>query len=79
MKTVKHGDTSTMIQGYPLYYGDGPIYGIPVIMDQYEYLEILEDVMLCYAEEKMTLKLVFQHDNYPKQISNPAASWFPQG
>lgn len=76
LKTVKHGGASIMIWGCFSYYGVGPIYRIPGIMDQFGYIKILEEVMLPYAEEEMPLKWVFQQDNDPKHTSKRAASWF---
>lgn len=76
VKTVKHGGTSIMIWGCFSYHGVGPIYRIPRIMDQFEYIKILKEVMLPYAEEEMPLKWVFQQDNDPKHTSKRAASWF---
>lgn len=76
LKTVKHGGASIMVWGCFSYCGVGPIYRIPGIMDQYGYIEILEDVMLPYAEDEMPLKWVFQQDNDPKHTSKRAKSWF---
>ncbi|CAI9552555.1 unnamed protein product [Staurois parvus] len=65
-----------MIWGCFSYYGVGPIYRIPGIMDPFEYIRILEEVMLPYAEEEMPLKWVFQQDNDPKHTTKCATSWF---
>ncbi len=51
-----------------------PIYRLPGIMDQFEYIKILEEIMLPYAEEEIPLKWVFQQD--PKHTSKRATSWF---
>ncbi len=50
----------------------GPIY--PVIMDQFEYIKILKEVMLPYAEEEMPWKWVFQQNDDPKHNNKQAAS-----
>ncbi len=44
----------------------GTIYRIPGIMDQFEYIKILKEVMLPYVEEEIPLKRVFQQDSDPK-------------
>ena len=76
VKTIKHGGASIMIWGCFSYYGVGPIYRIPGIMDQLEYIRILEEVMLPYAEEEMPLRWTFQQDNDPKHTSKRAKAWF---
>uniref|UniRef100_A0A9J8ARK8 Transposase Tc1-like domain-containing protein n=1 Tax=Cyprinus carpio carpio TaxID=630221 RepID=A0A9J8ARK8_CYPCA len=43
VKTVKHGGASIMIWACFSYYGVGPIYRIPGIMDQFAYVKILEE------------------------------------
>uniref|UniRef100_A0A3B3ZBW6 Tc1-like transposase DDE domain-containing protein n=1 Tax=Periophthalmus magnuspinnatus TaxID=409849 RepID=A0A3B3ZBW6_9GOBI len=53
VKTVKPGGASIMIWAGFSYYGVGPIYRIPGIMDQFAYVRILEEVMLPYADEDM--------------------------
>ncbi|KNC30997.1 hypothetical protein FF38_03163 [Lucilia cuprina] len=57
------------------YYGVGPIYWIKTIMDQHVYVDILENVMLPYAEEEMPLLWVFQQDKDPKHTSRKARQW----
>ena len=69
VKTVKHGGGKIMVWGCFSYHGPGPIYRIPGIMDQQEYVNILERIMLPWAEDEMPLKWVFQQDNYPKHTS----------
>ena len=76
VKTVKHGGAKIMLWGCFSYCGVWPIYRIPGIMDQFQYIKILEEVMLPYAEEEMPLKWVFQQDNDPKHTSKRAKSWF---
>ena len=76
VKTVKHGGASIMVWGCFSYFGVGPIYRITGTMDQFQYVQILEEVMLPYAEEEMPLKWVFQQDNDPKHTSKRATSWF---
>ncbi len=51
----------------------GPIYRIPGIINQFEYIKIFKEVMLLYAEEVMPWKCVFQQDNDPKHTSKPVA------
>ena len=75
-KTIKHGGSSVMVWACFSYYGVGPIYWIKTIMDQHVYVDILENVMLPYAEEKMPLLWVFQQDNDPKHTSRKARQWF---
>ena len=58
-----------MVWGCFSHYGVGPIYCIPGIMDQFEYVKILEEIMLPYAEEEMPLKWVFQQDESKRATS----------
>uniref|UniRef100_A0A665VSE6 Transposase Tc1-like domain-containing protein n=1 Tax=Echeneis naucrates TaxID=173247 RepID=A0A665VSE6_ECHNA len=55
VKTVKHGGASIMIWGCFSYYAGGPIYRIPGIMDQFEYIRILEEVV----KLKLNLQVFF--------------------
>lgn len=58
------------------YYGVRPTYQISGIMDQFEYIRMLEEIMVLYAEEEMPLKSMFEQDNDPKHTSMRATSFF---
>ena len=45
-------------------------------MDQFEYVKILQEVILPYVQEEMLLKWMFQQDNDLKHNSKWAASSF---
>jgi len=47
-------------------------------MDQHIYTDLLENVMLPYAEDDMPLAWTFQQDNDPKHTSQKARKWFEQ-
>lgn len=74
-KTVKHGDGNIMVWGCFSWYGVGPIFLISDIMRAADYKDILENIMLPYAEENMPLRWVFQHDNDPKHTSKIVRAW----
>lgn len=75
-KTVKHGGGSILIWACFSHQGVGPIFRIENVMTANEYVNILENVMLPYAEEEMPLKWVYQQDNDPKHTSKKAKDWF---
>lgn len=58
------------------FYGVGPIYWTKEIMNQYIYVKILQEIMLPYAREEMSLIWIFQQDNDPKHTSKLAKKWF---
>lgn len=75
-KTIKHGGSNVMVWACFSYYGVGPIHWIRNIMDATQYVEILQNIMLPYAEYEMPLKWTFQQDNDPKHTSRLAKRWF---
>ena len=56
------------------YYGVGPIHCFKTIMDQHVYVDILQNVMLPYAEDEMPFIWVLQQDNDP--TSKKSKKWF---
>ena len=74
VKTVKHGGAKIMVWGCFSYSGVGPIYHIPEIMDQFEYIKIIEAIMVPYAGEEMPHKSVFQQDDDPRHTSKQGPS-----
>jgi len=75
-KTVKHGGGRIMIWGSFSWYGVGPIYWIKQNMDQHEYCNIMEKIMLPYATEQMPVGWILQQDNDPKHTSKKAKQFF---
>ena len=58
------------------YYGGGLIHWIKTIMDQHVYVDILQNIMLPYAEDEMPFIWVFQQDNDHKHTSRKAKKRF---
>lgn len=75
-KTVKHGGGNIMVWGCFSGNGVGPIFRIDNTMNAIGYRDILQDVMLPYAQEEMPLLWVFQQDNDPKHTSALVKNWF---
>ena len=55
LKTVKHGGGNVIVLGSFSWCGVGPLHRIQGTTDQHMYKEILENVMLTYAEENLRL------------------------
>ena len=73
---VKQGGCSIIIWACFSYYGVVPIHWIKTNMDEHVYVDILQNVMLPYAEHEMPFVWVFQQDNDPKHTSKKAKKWF---
>ncbi|EFA06521.1 Transposable element Tc1 transposase-like Protein [Tribolium castaneum] len=76
--TVKHGHGSVFLWGCFSWNGVGPLSFIEGNMDRfiYTYRDILQDVMLPYAEWEMPLRFIFQQDNDQKHTSALVSEWF---
>ena len=71
-KTVKHGGGNIMVWGCFSWYGVGPLFWTKDIMTQYTYVDILNNVMLPFAEENMPIIWHFQQDCDLKHTSKAA-------
>ena len=76
LKTVKHGGGNVIVWGSFSWCGVGPLHRIQWTIDQHMYKEILENVMLPYAEENLPLVWKFQQDNDPKHTAKSVKMWF---
>lgn len=74
--TFKHGGGSIMVWGSFSALGVSPIHRINGIMDQYQYRNILQEVMKPYADQVMPVGWIFQHDNDPKHTAKSVKNWF---
>lgn len=76
LKTVKHGGGNIILWGCFSSSCVGPLFLVKDKMCDVDYTNILQQVMLPYAEEEMPLKWKFQRDNDPKHSSKLAKKWF---
>ena len=76
--TVKGGGGSLMAWGCFSTKETGPIERVCGIMDQHVYRQIVEEVMLPYAEENMPLRWWFQQDNDPKHTAKSVRRYFDE-
>jgi hypothetical protein len=67
--TVKFGGGNIMVWGCFSWHGLGPLHRITDKMDQFQYKEILETVMLPHAQENLPENWQFQQDNDPKHTA----------
>lgn len=75
--TVKYGGGGIMVWGCFSWDGVGPIFWIQNYpMNQDGYIDILNNVMLPYADWNMPLKWVYQQDNDPKHTAKKVKNWF---
>lgn len=76
--TVKHGGGHVMVWGCFSGESLGPLHKINGIMDKNMYKNILQEIMLPHANEKMPTPWIFQHDNDPKHTSKLVKSYLEQ-
>ena len=76
LKTIKHGGGNVIVWSSFSWCGVGPLHRIQGTIDQHMYKEILENIMLPYAEENLPLVWKFQQDNDPKHTAKSVKMWF---
>uniref|UniRef100_A0A914UYA6 Tc1-like transposase DDE domain-containing protein n=1 Tax=Plectus sambesii TaxID=2011161 RepID=A0A914UYA6_9BILA len=73
--TVKHRGRNIMVWGCFSLTGIGPLHRINGIMNQVQYREILQEVMLPHARRNMLRGWVLQQDNDPKHTVKSVKRW----
>lgn len=69
LKTIKHGGGSIMFWGAFSWHGVELIVKVVGRMDQHQYKEMLEQNMIPFAEDNLSVQWFFMHDNDPKHTS----------
>lgn len=72
---IKPQHCKGMVWGCFCHAGVGTIHEIRETMDRFVYRNVLENVMLPFAEESMPLVWVFKHYNDPKHKSRFVTDW----
>ena len=73
--TVKHGGTGIMVWGCMSRAGLGQCVRVEGNINQFVYLDILEDVMLPSAHYLIGPDFMFQHDNAPSHTARTVRNW----
>lgn len=67
--TIKGGGGSVLVWGSMTINGTGPIHRIEGKMDRFVYLDIVKNILLPFAEEKLSADWMYQADNDPKHTA----------
>ena len=73
---VKHGGGNVMVWGCFSYDIVGLIHHIEGIIDQRVFLDIMKNVMLVHAKDKMICKWILQQDTDPKHCTRSVKDYF---
>ena len=74
VKTIKHfGGNIIIWESFSCY---EPLYRMQDIVNALDYIHILQNCMLPYAEENMPLRWVFPQDNDHKHMAKCTKTWF---
>ena len=74
--TTKHGGGNVMVWGCFSRDKLDLIHRIKGIMDQRVYLDIMNNIMLPHAKDKMNRNWIFQQDNDPKHCARSVKEYF---
>eukprot|EP01133_Synstelium_polycarpum_P027186 gene27186-32745_t len=74
--TVKFGSGNVMVWGCFSWFGAGPLYKVEGNLDQFQYRDVMEQIMLPFANESLLNEWIFQHDNDPKHTARTVKAWF---
>lgn len=75
---VKHGGGKINVWGCFSWNGVGPIHRIDGILNKEKYVDILQKVLLPWAEENIPVIWTYQQDNDPKHTARLTKSFYEE-
>ncbi|XP_053999879.1 transposable element Tcb2 transposase [Hylaeus anthracinus] len=78
LKTLKHGGGNVVVWACFSRSGPGPICRINGIVDRFQYMDILKNIMLPFARNNMSDDFIFQNDNNPKHTAQVVKQFFQE-